>query len=135
MNVDHIYRPAIAERVAVAAREVTGYIDTDRTLGADDMKVSRDEAGHIRAIAKTLTTFDCGYVGMTQVPAEARGGNSRLSGSSEEGEGPGAQLPLPIATGYQNQADAPPCHSCGTIMVRNGACYKCTNCGSTSGCS
>lgn len=72
MNVDHIYRPAIAQRVAVPAREVTGYIDTDRTLGADDMKVSRDDAGHIRAIAKTLTTFDCGYVGMTQVPAEAR---------------------------------------------------------------
>jgi ribonucleoside-diphosphate reductase alpha chain len=45
-----------------------------------------------------------------------------------------AQLSLPVA-GYQNQTDAPPCHSCGTIMVRNGACYKCTNCGSTSGCS
>jgi len=45
-----------------------------------------------------------------------------------------SQLPPPVA-GYQNQADAPPCHACGTIMVRNGACYKCTNCGSTSGCS
>jgi ribonucleoside-diphosphate reductase alpha chain len=36
---------------------------------------------------------------------------------------------------YLNQADAPPCHSCGEIMVRNGACYRCANCGSTSGCS
>jgi ribonucleoside-diphosphate reductase alpha chain len=34
-----------------------------------------------------------------------------------------------------NQADAPPCHVCGTITVRNGACYKCHNCGATSGCS
>lgn len=33
------------------------------------------------------------------------------------------------------QADAPPCHVCGTIMVRSGACYKCSNCGATSGCS
>jgi ribonucleoside-diphosphate reductase alpha chain len=33
------------------------------------------------------------------------------------------------------QADAPPCHVCGTIMIRSGACYKCTNCGATSGCS
>ena len=33
------------------------------------------------------------------------------------------------------QADAPPCSDCGTIMVRSGSCYKCTNCGSTSGCS
>jgi ribonucleoside-diphosphate reductase alpha chain len=36
---------------------------------------------------------------------------------------------------FINQADAPPCPDCGCIMVRNGACYKCMNCGSTSGCS
>jgi ribonucleoside-diphosphate reductase alpha chain len=33
------------------------------------------------------------------------------------------------------QADAPPCQSCGSIMIRNGSCYRCANCGSTSGCS
>ncbi len=32
------------------------------------------------------------------------------------------------------QADAPPCTECGSIMIRAGACYKCPNCGSTSGC-
>ncbi len=36
---------------------------------------------------------------------------------------------------YKMQADAPPCHACGSIMVRNGSCYKCVNCGETSGCS
>jgi ribonucleoside-diphosphate reductase alpha chain len=36
---------------------------------------------------------------------------------------------------YQSQADAPSCHYCGSIMTRNGACYRCANCGSTSGCS
>ncbi len=36
---------------------------------------------------------------------------------------------------FLNQADAPPCHTCGAIMVRNGACYRCGNCGATSGCS
>ena len=36
---------------------------------------------------------------------------------------------------FLNQADAPPCHTCGAIMVRSGACYKCGNCGATSGCS
>ena len=35
----------------------------------------------------------------------------------------------------QAQADAPACPECGSIMVRNGACYKCLNCGATSGCS
>ena len=36
---------------------------------------------------------------------------------------------------FQTQADAPPCPECGSIMVRSGTCYKCLNCGSTSGCS
>jgi ribonucleoside-diphosphate reductase alpha chain len=36
---------------------------------------------------------------------------------------------------FSTQADAPPCTTCGSIMVRSGACYKCFNCGSTSGCS
>jgi ribonucleoside-diphosphate reductase alpha chain len=36
---------------------------------------------------------------------------------------------------FEVQADAPACHECGSIMVRSGACYKCLNCGATSGCS
>jgi ribonucleoside-diphosphate reductase alpha chain len=35
----------------------------------------------------------------------------------------------------QNQEDAPPCSTCGSIMIRSGACYKCVNCGTTSGCA
>ncbi|WP_224361805.1 vitamin B12-dependent ribonucleotide reductase [Hyalangium versicolor] len=48
-----------------------------------------------------------------------------------------AQLPVVTApkSTWLNQADAPPCHTCGAIMVRSGACYKCSNCGATSGCS
>lgn len=36
---------------------------------------------------------------------------------------------------FDNQSDAPVCDTCGSIMVRNAACYKCLNCGATSGCS
>ncbi len=36
---------------------------------------------------------------------------------------------------FVTQADAPPCHECGSIMVRSGNCYKCLECGSASGCS
>jgi ribonucleoside-diphosphate reductase alpha chain len=36
---------------------------------------------------------------------------------------------------FSNQADAPSCPDCGSLMVRNGAWYKCFNCGATSGCS
>jgi choline kinase len=68
MNVDHIYRPSIAEIVVPDVDRITAFIDTDRTLGNDDMKVERNAQGRIAAIAKTLTTFDCGYVGMSRVP-------------------------------------------------------------------
>jgi len=33
------------------------------------------------------------------------------------------------------QQDAPTCPSCGHVAVRNGACYKCLNCGESLGCS
>ncbi len=36
---------------------------------------------------------------------------------------------------FQNQLDAPPCAECGSIMVRSGSCFRCYNCGATSGCS
>lgn len=73
MNVDHIYPPAVAALVAAPVEDVTAFIDTDRRLGDDDMKVERDEAGRVRHIAKTLTRFDAGYVGMTRVPDSAVG--------------------------------------------------------------
>jgi ribonucleoside-diphosphate reductase alpha chain len=48
--------------------------------------------------------------------------------------------PAPIdlvnrSTTHKVETDAPPCPECSSMMVRNGACYKCLNCGATSGCS
>jgi ribonucleoside-diphosphate reductase alpha chain len=41
-----------------------------------------------------------------------------------------------ITNGRTNttQTDAPPCMNCGWIMTRAGTCYKCDNCGNTTGC-
>ncbi len=36
---------------------------------------------------------------------------------------------------FRMQEDAPSCAECGALMIRNGACYKCFNCGASSGCS
>jgi ribonucleoside-diphosphate reductase alpha chain len=50
----------------------------------------------------------------------------------------------PVATGKKEAGalselvqlgDAPACNFCGGLMVRSGSCYRCANCGSTSGCS
>ena len=61
----------------------------------------------------------------------------------ELAEAPAPPAPKPVessGTGYNMaqgfyQQDAPSCSDCGAIMVRSGACYKCMNCGSVSGCS
>jgi ribonucleoside-diphosphate reductase alpha chain len=47
----------------------------------------------------------------------------------------GSTSTMYAAAAIQNQEDAPPCSVCGSIMVRSGSCYKCANCGSTSGCA
>jgi ribonucleoside-diphosphate reductase alpha chain len=72
-------------------------------------------------------------------------GNGELSshGSTDSGVG---RAPSPAAgsgsihaadalANMIDMGDAPSCHVCGSIMVRNGSCYKCMSCGSTSGCS
>jgi ribonucleoside-diphosphate reductase alpha chain len=68
-----------------------------------------------------------------QLPLEIRGAQSAQSAQGAHGAqgGRGAASFAAI----QNQEDAPPCSTCGAIMVRSGACYKCTNCGTTSGCA
>jgi ribonucleoside-diphosphate reductase alpha chain len=38
-------------------------------------------------------------------------------------------------SGIVDLGDAPTCSFCGSIMTRNGSCYRCMSCGSTSGCS
>ena len=58
--------------------------------------------------------------------AAAGAGQSTDSGSDQEES---------ASYSIQNDQAAPPCSTCGAIMIRNGACYKCVNCGATSGCA
>src|SRR5262249_59422757 len=66
-----------------------------------------------------------------KAPAASSAGAGRSSSSG----GAGASGKPASFAAIQNQEDAPPCSTCGSIMVRSGACYKCTNCGTTSGCA
>jgi len=47
----------------------------------------------------------------------------------------GHMIAASLTATIQNRKDAPPCPKCGHIAVRNGACYKCLNCGESLGCS
>jgi len=54
------------------------------------------------------------------------------------GAGTSSRVPAPAPPSLLETAgdgDAPACKECGSIMTRNGSCYRCGNCGWTSGCS
>jgi ribonucleoside-diphosphate reductase alpha chain len=77
-------------------------------------------------------------------PQPAAEGVGDLNGSSGSGVSltpdtrdlrPGSPHAADALSNMIDMGDAPSCHVCGSIMVRNGSCYKCMNCGSTSGCS
>jgi ribonucleoside-diphosphate reductase alpha chain len=68
----------------------------------------------------------------------ASGSSPVPSGSASVASGSSRKDTRPRTTEFaaiQNQEDAPPCSTCGSIMIRSGACYKCANCGTTSGCA
>jgi ribonucleoside-diphosphate reductase alpha chain len=89
-------------------------------------------------------------VNLREEPATRDSGlGARDSESGDRGSGLGDQPPY-VGSGVsrtesrkttttfaaiQNQEDAPPCSTCGSIMIRSGSCYKCSNCGTTSGCA
>jgi len=70
-----------------------------------------------------------------QQPASEVASIENHTGLAEKVSEPAQTLRAAEQLVFQLQADAPPCPECGSIMVRNGACYKCLNCGATSGCS
>ena len=53
---------------------------------------------------------------------------------TKAGNGHGRRA-LTLTSMITNQQDAPTCPNCGNVVVRNGACYKCLNCGESLGCS
>jgi ribonucleoside-diphosphate reductase alpha chain len=62
-----------------------------------------------------------------QEPNQAAPGSSSATPKADDSSHPGNRS--------ATLADAPSCPTCGMLMVPNGSCYKCVNCGNTSGCS
>jgi ribonucleoside-diphosphate reductase alpha chain len=76
----------------------------------------------------------------TPPTAEAVGdinGSTEVSGSRASSPVPaaGSHHAADALAGIIDLGDAPTCSFCGSIMTRNGSCYRCGSCGSTSGCS
>ena len=96
------------------AKSITDYIF--RWLASKFLSVEHQEAVGVQASETSLRPHS-GPVTPVSVQTDR----------APAAPGPGAAM--------RAQSDAPPCHYCGSIMIRNGSCYRCANCGSTSGCS
>jgi ribonucleoside-diphosphate reductase alpha chain len=73
-------------------------------------------------------------------PAPSADSVGDLHGTAETGgrnpePRPGSVHAADALSAIVDLGDAPSCHYCGAIMTRNGSCYRCMSCGSTSGCS
>jgi ribonucleoside-diphosphate reductase alpha chain len=68
------------------------------------------------------------------LPEEAASGMRRPEAGTRE-PGAGSIHAADALAGIIDLGDAPTCSFCGSIMTRNGSCYRCGSCGSTSGCS
>jgi ribonucleoside-diphosphate reductase alpha chain len=88
-------------------------------------------------IAKSIVDYVFRWLARRYLPAEEHPEEptTTLNENGFEAQAAGDTLKDREHAVFIAQADAPPCHECGSIMVRNGACYACANCGATSGCS
>ena len=112
--------------------------------GHENVKMATSIVDYIfRALGiEYLRRYDLAHVapaiGPIQDPAESRAQESRaatahaLPEPRELAERGGSALDAQLE---DMMGDAPVCDGCGHITVRNGACYKCLNCGNSMGCS
>jgi ribonucleoside-diphosphate reductase alpha chain len=90
-------------------------------------------------MAKSITDYIFRWLALKFLPAR------EATAAVGEGEdvilGAEPAIPDPSAAPFMAplaaplEMDAPPCPDCGSIMIRAGSCFRCGNCGGTSGCS
>lgn len=122
--VDYIFRWMATKFLSPEAQYRAG-VNIDQPAGSsegvrDQVSGVRPAPGVRSEVSVTVGSADQNAARTT----DRRGGPS----------GPHETKPSSFAA-IQNQEDAPPCSTCGSIMIRSGSCYKCSNCGTTSGCA
>jgi ribonucleoside-diphosphate reductase alpha chain len=84
-----------------------------------------------------LALSDDSDILLQPAPLSATNGNSNGHGNGDHAQSPvGGRVVTSLSQSVSHfQLDAPTCPNCGHVAVRNGACYKCLNCGESLGCS
>jgi len=124
------------------AKSITDYVFRylgNRYLTSEDAAPAEvsDETGLAKPLSPIPLHRDpAGQGAASATPPQAAGAVAGGSGDATTSASVLASAAsVQVVGSFVNQADAPSCMDCGSIMIRNGACYKCPNCGSTSGCS
>ncbi|MDX1934699.1 MAG: hypothetical protein SFU56_19050, partial [Capsulimonadales bacterium] len=97
--------------------------------------LDRDARSNVGLLADEQDGYDNGAMG--EATASVEGSVTKPSHRGDPGVPARVSSPTQAAEKqvFVTQADAPPCTVCGTITIRNGACYRCPNCGTSLGCS
>ena len=121
----------LKERAGVISREEPGPATTPAEFKRSGTltPVAEATAGPIAAAFQAMATGSIGAGAKAESPTADGGTESRAIGFAVPAPSYASRL------AFENSTDAPSCHECGSLMVRGGACYKCLNCGATSGCS
>ncbi len=115
----------VSGATAVSSPQLTAFDPADQapdpTAAAAPLASSTSSEGESGERPSNLAT------GASDVAAARRNGSNNPKVVASLGAGQ--------RIAFSVSADSPSCMDCGSIMVRNGSCYKCLNCGATSGCS
>ena len=127
--MDYIFKWLATKFLARDAQEHAGVILRD------DVAPAGPQAS-VPANVTTPSASDLSFIDKvtTAAPATVAADSTKVMGFVMPAKNADGANPTKTGT-FLYQQDAPSCSDCGEIMVRNGACYKCLNCGSTSGCS
>jgi ribonucleoside-diphosphate reductase alpha chain len=121
--VDYIFRWLASKFLSADLKERAGVVSREAPAPA---ALANDAP---RAAAGPATAGGAAAPGAAAALAKADSPESRAIGFAA------VEVPVRPPSTFENSADAPSCHECGSLMVRSAACYKCLNCGATSGCS
>ncbi len=115
---DLVHVPDPAKKLPASAPEMVGNLRDLEDAGIAMPKATAANAVHpskpTEPVLQSMSVHSSGNGHHAGSLAEAKADQKKLLGTS---------------------ADAPACRQCGNITLRNGTCYMCPNCGTTTGCS
>jgi ribonucleoside-diphosphate reductase alpha chain len=100
-------------------------VDAEASSGSVDYQI--DASGDLKRVTEVVTAGKATTVEV--IDATKTNGHANGNGKAHALGGGNGNYSFIART------DAPTCPECGSIMIPNGSCHKCVNCGTTSGCS